>query len=263
MTPLHINSSTYCRAAIYGAILALSTAPHQCTAEVPFVETPPGAPPSDAVVIFDGSDSRHFVKVDGSPCDWPIEGNELVVPGLQKTNRGVWTTYHFRDAQIHLEFQQPRQDRAHGNSGLYFHGICELQIYAVDENADRPELTIGSLYGIKPPLVNAGRAAGEWQTYDILFKAPRRNHTGKVTTPGSITALLNGVLVQDRTEFSEPTSRYAPMKFDVTDYTKKVNKQIREHEVGPLYLQDHDSQVRFRNVWIRPLDDKAGWFESE
>lgn len=259
---LRLSSATVSRSVGISLLLAWCLTPVCCIAELPKVTSLGSAPPSDAVVIFDGTSTKHLVKVDGSPCDWKIEGDELLVPGKQKENRGVWTTYHFRDAQIHAEFQQPKVDREHGNSGLYFHGICELQIYAVAEKEDRPELVIGSIYGIKPPLVNAGRAAGEWQTYDVIFKAPRRDKTGKVTTPGSITALLNGVLVQDSTEFTEPTSRYAPMKFDVTDYTKKVNKQIREHEVGPLYLQDHDSQVRFRNVWIRALDDKARWFKE-
>ena len=131
------------------------------------------------------------------------------------------------------------------------------------EKSEQPELIFGSLYGIKLPLVNAGRGAGEWHTYDIVFKAPRRDHTGKVTTSGRISALLNGVLVQDSTQFSEPTSRYAPMKYDVTSYTKKINKAIREWEAGPMYLQDHDSCVRFRSVWIRPLDDKAHWLMAE
>jgi hypothetical protein len=82
-----------------------------------------------------------------------------------------------------------------------------------------------------------------------------------VVTPGKITALLNGVLVQKDTEFSEPQSQYSPMTYRVSPYTEKVNEQIRKNETGPLYLQDHDSRVRFRNVWIRPLDEKAGWFQ--
>ncbi|QDS98804.1 3-keto-disaccharide hydrolase [Adhaeretor mobilis] len=229
-------------------------------AETPVVNVSDNAAPSDAVVIFDGSDTDKLLKCDGTPCDWLIEHNELVVPGAQRTNRGVWTTYHFRDAQIHVEFLLPRKDRKHGNSGLYLHGICELQIYASREKAESPELTIGALYGIAAPLVNAGKSAGKWQTYDVLFTAPRRDKTGKVIKSGRVTALLNGVLVQHKTEFAEPRSKYAPMTFKVSPYTAKVNQQILLEETGPLYLQDHDSQVRFRNVWIRPLDDKAGWF---
>lgn len=232
-------------------------------AGVPVVDIATNAPPSDAVVIFDGSHTRHLVKCDGTPCDWKMENKELLVPGTQRENRGVWTTYHFRDAQIHVEFLQPREDRHHGNSGLYLHGICELQIYAAKEKVETPQITIGSIYGIAPPLVNAGMNAGEWQTYDLLFTAPRRDKTGKVVKPGKITALLNGVLVQYDTEFSEPRSKYAPMTYKVSPYTAKVNKQIRLKETGPLYLQDHASRVRFRNVWIRPLDDQAGWFDPK
>jgi hypothetical protein len=229
-------------------------------AEVAEVEAPADAPPSDAVMIFDGTSAEHLVKTDGSPCDWKIEDGALVVPGTQRANRGVWSTYHFRDAQIHLEFLQPKVGKAHGNSGVYLHGICELQIYGAKENVEEDDLIMGAIYRINPPLVNAGRPLGEWQTYDLLFTAPRRDEEGKVVKPGKITALLNGVLVQHETEFDEPLSQYAPMTFRVSPYTKKVNEHIRKSEAGPLYLQDHDSKVRFRNVWVRPLDDKAGWF---
>lgn len=246
------------------ALMPMSPWASRVTAEaVRVVTTSTVKPPSDAVVIWDGTGTSHLVKEDGSACDWPTEGDQLIVPAQQKLNRGVWTTYHFRDAQIHIEFLQPRNDKHFGNSGLYFHGIGELQIYDAAAKVEIPDRAMGAIYRIHGPLVNAGRGAGVWQTYDVVFIAPRRDAKGRVTTPGKLTAILNGVLVQHDAEIAEPKSKYAPMKYKTSPYTKSVVASIRQNESGPLYLQDHDSKVRFRNFWIRPLDDQSGWFDPE
>jgi hypothetical protein len=100
--------------------------------------------------------------------------------------------------------------------------------------------------------VNASRPAGEWQVYDIRYTAPRRGAARKVTTPGTITAWLNGKLVQDGVEFAEPRSPYIPYRHGVTDHLRQVKKRLDETGEGPLFLQDHGSPARFRNVWFVP-----------
>ena len=116
---------------------------------------------------------------------------------------------------------------------------------------------MGAVYNIRPPLVNAARPVGKWQTYDIIFEAPRRKKSGKVKKPGSITAFLNGVLVQRNTPITKTQSDYAPLYFRTTPYTEAIRESLMKTGSGPFQLQDHDHPVRFRNIWIRPLDDKS------
>jgi hypothetical protein len=210
------------------------------------------------VVIFDGTNTENLVLNDGAPCEWEIEDGALVVPCRQRENRGVWTKLHFRDAQIHVEFQLPEGE---ANSGIYFHGMVELQIYNSGEIATDPEQAMGAIYGIAPPLARAEQGPGEWQSFDIDFVAPRRDETGQVVKPGRITARLNGTVVQKDTPFTKPLSVWAPMTYRVPPYVKEINEQIARTDAGPLYLQDHDAPVRFRNIWIRCLDDHARVFE--
>jgi hypothetical protein len=157
----------------------------------------------------------------------------------------------FQDADIHAEFMVSPE--AKGNSGLYIHGHYEMQIYdsfGVEPPTEQDE---GAVYRFGKPLVNASRPTGEWQVYDIRFIAPRRDDISKITTPGRITAWLNGKLVQDGLEFTEPRSPYVPYKHGVTDFLRGVEKKLRVTGTGPLFLQDHGSPTRFRNVWIRPF----------
>jgi hypothetical protein len=211
------------------------------------VSTPQGHPPSDAVVIFDGTSTDALVSHDGRPCHWPIRDGSLVA----SRQGGVWTKLKFRDAQVHVEFATPQ--RGAGNSGLYFHGLFEMQILnSRGGNVDKHSL--GAVYGMYPPLASAGRAPGEWQTYDIIFTGPRRNAEGKVTSPGSITALLNGVLVQNHVEFREHVSPFTPLYRDQSSYVAELRAELMKTGTGPLHLQYHDAPVQFRNIWIRKLD---------
>jgi len=212
------------------------------------VATPEGRPPSDAIVVFDGQNTAALVSRGGQPCRWPIENGTLVA----QRDGGVWTKAHFRDAQVHAEFATPRQGP--GNSGLYFHGLWEMQIFNSYGSRTLDDHTLGAVYGIAPPLVHAARPAGEWQTYDIIFRAPRRDASGKITQPGTFTALLNGVLVQNSTAFREHVSIYTPLMADRSPYVKELRANVTKTGRGPLHLQDHDAPVRFRNIWIRPLD---------
>jgi hypothetical protein len=218
------------------------------------VDTPPGKAPSDAVVLYDGSVTDAFVGVDGQPCTWESKDGVLTV------GKGfIVSKLHFRDAQLHVEFMVPTE--AAGNSGVYIHGHYELQISNTAGSTKPDKEMIGSLYRFTPPLVNAGRVAHEWQVYDIVYRAPRYDAHGKIGEPGSVTAFLNGVLVQNNTQFTNPRSPYTPYVYKNTPYTARILESLKKTDAGPLYLQDHQSPVKYRSVWIRPLDDRAKTFE--
>jgi hypothetical protein len=212
----------------------------------------PAKPPAGAIVLFgDGSEGPpKFAAMGGGPIDWKVEDGALVVTKSKGHANHIHSTDVFRDADIHAEFMVDKA--AKGNSGLYVHGLYEMQIFdsfGVEPPTDQDE---GSLYRFAKPLVNASRPAGEWQVYDIRYTAPRRDAAGKVTTPGTITAWLNGKLVQDGVEFAEPRSPYIPYRHGVTDHLRQVKKRLDETGEGPLFLQDHGSPARFRNVWFVP-----------
>ena len=121
----------------------------------------------------------------------------------------------------------------------------------------------GSIYKQGIPLANPARKPGEWQTYEVIWMAPVFNEDGSVKTPANVTVLFNGVLVQHKTHFTESISRWNPLRYKTTPYTDKILSSILKTGCGPLFLQDHGSPVRFRNIWIRPLDDKASVFKAE
>jgi len=229
--------------------------------QLKIVDTTLGRPPSDAIVLFDGGNTDAFLSVKGTPCQWPVVDRAMVV-----RDGFIVSKLHFRDAQIHVEFAVPDEGKKGGwagNSGVYIFGMYEMQILDSYRNPVEPNETVGALYGIAPPLVNAARKLGEWQVYDIIYVAPRRDAKGKVAEPGSITALLNGVLVQHNTRFTESISRWNPFRYKNTPYTDKILASILKTGCGPLFLQDHHgSPARFRNIWIRPLDGKAKAFEE-
>ncbi|MEX2093002.1 MAG: DUF1080 domain-containing protein [Pirellulales bacterium] len=225
----------------------------------------PIAPPKGAIVLFDGKDTNLFLSKDGGKPRWPIEDGAIIsTPGGGNTNHLV-SKLHFHDADIHVEFMLP--EKGPGNSGIYIHGHYELQIFN-SLGKDKPtQDDIGAVYGFAKPLVNAGRKPGEWQVYDIRYRAPRRapdeEAEGKITEEGSITAWLNGQKVQDNTRFGEPRSVYHPFHYGTTDYLKAIGEQQKKTGVGPVFLQDHGNPVRFRNVWVRPLDDQAMLYEPK
>ena len=215
----------------------------------------PVPPPPGAIVLFgDGTQPAKFTNMAGGPLEWAIRDGSLVVTtDTRRANHAV-STVDFRDADIHAEFMVAPQ--AQGNSGLYIHGLYEMQIFdsaGVEPPTDQDE---GGLYRFAKPICNAARPAGEWQVYDVRFIAPRRDAAGAITTPGRVTAWLNGRLVQNGLTFTEPRSPYVPYKHGVTDHLRAVEKRLRETGRGPLFLQDHGSPVRFRNVWVVPLDGR-------
>jgi hypothetical protein len=154
-------------------------------------------------------------------------------------------------------------EKGSGNSGIYIHGNYELQIINSAKEKNPSQQHMGSIYGFAKPLVNAARPPGEWQVYDIRYRAPRRNEKEEITEEGSITAWLNGQLVQKETRFGEPRSVYHPYRHGTTPYLQTIWKQQKQTSTGPVFLQDHGNAVRFRNVWVKPLDDKAFSYEPK
>ena len=218
----------------------------------PAQDSLPVPPPPGAIVLFgDGSALPAFTAMNGGPIDWKVENGTLVVTTTKGHANHIVSKEMFQDADIHAEFMV--DPAAHGNSGLYLHGHYEMQIYdsfGVEPPTEQDE---GALYRFGPPLVNAARRPGEWQVYDIRFIAPRRDAAGRITQAGSVTAWLNGKLVQDGLTFTEPRSPYTPYRHGVTEYLRGVEKELLSTGRGPLFLQDHGSPTRYRNVWVRPL----------
>jgi hypothetical protein len=198
-----------------------------------------GAPPSDAIVLFDGRDLAAWRGQSGE-ARWKVTDGYVEVNGTGN----LFTRQEFGDCQLHLEWATPPvvagNDQGRGNSGVYFQGRYEIQILDSYRNRTYPDGQAGAFYGHRPPLVNASRPPGAWQTYDIIFRAPRRGDDGRTVTPGALTVFHNGVLIQDHVPVKAPTTAAA---FDDVSPTGK----------GPLMLQDHGNPVRYRNIWLRPL----------
>jgi Domain of Unknown Function (DUF1080) len=210
----------------------------------PSSQETPGRPPSDAVVLFDGTDLSKWRQKDGSAAKWKLgSGYFEVVPGTGQ----LYTRDSFGDCQLHVEFAEPipphGEDQERGNSGVFLHDRYEVQVLDSYQSQTYPDGQAAAVYGQFPPLVNASRAPGLWQTYDIVFHGPRLDAAGHLTRPARMTVLLNGVLVQDDVELTGPTAH------------RNRPPYVAEPEKQPLSLQDHGSAVRYRNLWIRELPE--------
>ena len=202
-----------------------------------------GQPPSDAVVLFDGKDLSPWVAMDGSPTKW------IVRDGYMECVKGsgyIRTLRNFGDCQLHVEWAAPvpaeGEGQGRGNSGVFF-GLDRYEVQVLDSygNKTYSDGSAGSIYIQYPPLVNASRPPGQWQSYDVLWTAPRFDADGKLLAPARVTILHNGVLIQQNVELTGPTSWLERAPY-------------RAHpEKLPISLQDHGNPVRFRNIWVREL----------
>jgi 3-keto-disaccharide hydrolase len=202
----------------------------------------PGQPPSDAIVLFSGKDISQWHSKDDKPTSWKVENGYLEVGAK---GGDLYTRQSFGDCQLHVEWATPSprkgEDQEPGNSGVYLMGLYELQVLDSYQNKTYADGQAAAVYGQFPPLVNASRPPGQWQTYEIIFHGPRFTGEGKLLRPALMTVLHNGVLVQDNVELTGPT-----------DHMRRPPYQAHQEKL-PLMLQDHDQPVRFRNVWIREL----------
>lgn len=210
----------------------------------PQVVTPgktPGAPPSDAIVLFDGTNLNNWVDKDGKTPKWTVADGALTVA---KGTGDIKTKQTFGDVQLHLEWRTPSkvegEGQGRGNSGLFFCEKYELQILDSYNNRTYSNGQAGSMYKQTMPLVNASNPPGVWQTYDVVFIAPRFNDDGSLKSPGKITVFHNGVLIHHSTEIKGTTEYIGPPK-------------VIPHGKGSLRLQDHGNPTSFRNIWVREL----------
>jgi hypothetical protein len=211
----------------------------------PRVVTPGAAnqqPPSDAVVLFDGRDlSGWIARKGGGPAPWTVENGYMEV--TPRTS-DIESTTHFGDCQLHLEWAAPAEvkgdSQGRGNSGVFLLGRYEIQVLDCYDNPTYADGTTGAIYGEYPPLVNACRQPGEWQSYDIIWQGPRFDGE-KLVRPAVVTVFLNGVLLHHAQELIGPTGH------------RDVYPYMPHPPTGPLALQDHGDRVRFRNIWYRPL----------
>ena len=211
---------------------------------VPPVVTPGNgaAPPSDAIILFDGTDMDQWEKPGGEPVGWKLADGAMSVV---KETGSIQTKQSFGDMQLHLEWRAPAEiegeGQERGNSGVYIQGRYEVQVLDCYENITYPNGQTGSIYKQHIPLANACRPPGEWQTYNIIFMAPRFKEDSSLFTPATVTVLHNGVLILNHAVI-KGTSQY----IGLPAYKAHPLKQ-------PLMLQDHGNPVSFRNIWVREL----------
>ncbi len=213
----------------------------------PVVSAPVNHPPSDAIVLFNGTSLDAWEPARAGGNTWIIEDGAMVVVPTPVPDRPInqQTKQAFGDIQLHLEYRTPAvvtgEGQGRGNSGVFFMGLYELQILDSYENPTYVNGQASSIYKQHPPLVNSSRPPGEWQTLDVVFIAPRFNADGSLLSPARMTAFHNGVLVQLDSVLSGPTVFRGEPK-----YTSHADRL-------PLMLQDHRKPVAFRNIWVREL----------
>jgi hypothetical protein len=225
---------------------------HDTQRPSPPVITPgqePGGAPSDAIVLFDGSDLSEWesVKEPGSDAGWKVENGYMEVV---KGTGDIRTVKQWGDCQLHLEFASPEvvqgDSQGRGNSGVFLHSSdvhagYEIQVLDCFDNPTYADGATGAIYGQFPPLANACRKPGEWSTYDIVFEAPVWDE-GWLVSPAAVTVFLNNILLHHRQEAMGPTGHRNVATYSTPD-----------PDVGALRLQDHGDAVRFRNIWVRSL----------
>jgi len=206
-------------------------------------EENPGDPPSDAVVLFDGSDLSGWAAKSGGAAPWKVENGYMEV--APKTGN-IQTRDSFGDCQLHVEWAAPvavkGESQGRGNSGVFLMGLYEIQVLDCYDNPTYADGTTAAVYGQWPPLVNACRKPGEWQTFDIIWLGPRFDGE-KLVRPAQVTVFHNGVLVHHKQPLQGPTGH------------KTLASYQPQPATGPLMLQDHGDLVRYRNIWYRPLTD--------
>ena len=220
---------------------------HDETRPKPAVITPAaqfGQPPSDAIILFNGKDLSEWAGDKAGDAKWKIENGYMEV---NKTG-GIHTKKSFGNCQLHIEWATPAKvegsSQGRGNSGVFLMSTYELQILDSYKNPTYADGQAASIYGQYPPLVNACRKPGEWQSYDVSFLRPIFDESGKCVRPARVTILHNGVVVQNNVEIKGLTAH------------KQIAKYKRHDDKLPISLQDHGNPMRFRNIWLRELPEQ-------
>lgn len=210
--------------------------------------------PSDAEVLFDGNNLSKWQSSRGGEAKWKV------TDGYMETGAragGIRTRDKWADFQLHVEWATPNPAKgtgqARGNSGILINNMYEVQVLDSYQAKTYPDGQAAAIYGQSPPLVNASKPPGEWQTYDIIFESPRWNEKNELTKKAAVTVLHNGVVVQNHYEFSGVTDGITgdvPWK-SLSKYTAPHSPEVF------IELQDHNNPVRYRNIWIRRLGQPA------
>jgi beta-glucosidase len=225
--------------------------PRVVTPGAAFSENAP--PPSDAEMLFDGTDLSKWEMGDGKEAKWHVRD------GFVETQRGggIRTRGKWADFQLHVEFSEPNPphgaSQGRGNSGILINNMYEVQVLDSYQAKTYPDGQCGAIYGQQPPLVNACKAPGEWQTYDIIFESPRWDKNGDLTKRAVITVIQNGVVVQNHYELigmTDGINSELPWK-SASKYPPAHSPEVF------IELQDHNNPVRFRNIWVRTLGEEA------
>ena len=224
--------------------------PPVVTPGVTFSQNAPA--PSDAEVLFDGRDLSKWQNAQGQDAPWTVKDGYAEPAGRQgMRTRGKWA-----DFQLHVEWAAPIPPKGtgqgRGNSGILINGMYEVQVLDSYQAKTYPDGQAGAIYGQSPPLVNASKPPGEWQSYDIIFDSPRWNEKGELIKKATVTVLHNGVVVQNHYEFTGSTdgiSGEVPWK--------SLSKYVGPHAPEVFVeLQDHNNPVHYRNIWIRKLGEQ-------
>ncbi len=211
-------------------------------------------PPSDAIVLFDGSDLDAWVKADSEQAaDWLVKDGVVTV----KAGTGaIKTRQTFADMQLHIEWSPTEviegSGQSRGNSGVFLHSLYEVQILDSWQNPTYVDGQAGSVYLQHAPLVNAAKAPGQWQSYDIIFQAPIFEDNGDLKSPAYVTVIHNGIVVQNHVQIEGATFTSTPVyEARCTPYSQQRMQDC--HGKMPLTLQDHGQIVSYRNIWVREL----------
>lgn len=206
-------------------------------------------PPSDAIILFDGTDFSNWLPTRTEEVEWTLNSEEGSMTVTPRTGN-IFTRDSFGSIQLYLEWRTPDvivgEGQGRGNSGVFLQRRYEVQVLDSYQNETYVNGMAGSIYKQFVPLVNAARPPGEWQNYNIIFEAPEFDESGEVITPAYLTVFWNGVLIHHRAEVEGPT-RY----IGLPEYVA--------HGEDGIMLQDHGDLVSFRNIWVRKLDESPVW----
>lgn len=205
----------------------------------------PAPMPADAISLFDGHDLSRWESVKGGHAPWQVADGVMIV--MAKSG-GIQTREGFGDAQLHIEWSAPEviegESQGRGNSGVFLMGRYEVQVLDSYQNETYADGQAAAIYGQYPPLANAMQPPGEWNAYDIFFRRPRFDIAGGLVEPARVTVLHNGILVQNNEEIRGPTNWVQ-------------SDPYKSHaDALPVMLQDHGNPVRYRNIWVRPLEQR-------